>query len=79
MSQSRNNLQQTLNHEQPDRMVVDFGATPVTGIHVLVVEQLRKHFGLEQKPVKVTEPDSTLRQSGGGINNACTRALTSSK
>ena len=60
MDSARENLQKTLNHEQPDRIVVDLGATPVTGIHVLVVEQLRKHFGLEQKPVKVTEPFQML-------------------
>lgn len=57
---SKENLLKTLNHEQPDRVVVDFGATPVTGIHVLVVEKLREHFGLEQKPVKVTEPYQML-------------------
>ena len=31
---SRQRLQATLNHRQPDRVCVDFGATPVTGIHV---------------------------------------------
>lgn len=53
---SRENLLKTLNHEQPDRMVVDFGSTTVTGIHPLVVEKLRIHFGLERRPVKVHEP-----------------------
>ena len=52
---SKENLLKTLNHEEPDRLVVDFGATPVTGIHVLLVEKLRAHFGLESRPVKVTE------------------------
>lgn len=57
---SKENLLKTLNHEQPDRLVVDFGATPVTGIHVLVVEKLRAHFGLTQKAVKVIEPYQML-------------------
>jgi len=57
---SRDNLLKTINHEQPDRVVVDFGATPVTGIHVLMVEQLRDYFGLEKKPVKVSEPFQML-------------------
>lgn len=57
---SRENFQKTLNHQQPDRVVLDLGATPVTGIHVLVVEKLRDHFGLERKPVKVTEPYQML-------------------
>ncbi len=60
MAHSRENLQKTLNHQQPDRLVVDFGATPVTGIHVLLVKQLRDHFGLEKKPVKVNEPFQML-------------------
>lgn len=50
----------TLNHQQPDRIAVDFGATPVTGIHVLAIENLRKHYGLEQKPIRVTEPYQML-------------------
>ena len=60
MANSRENLQTTLNHQEPDRMVVDFGASPVTGIHVHLVEQLREHFGLEQKSVKVNEPYQML-------------------
>ena len=56
----RENLRKTLNHEEPGRVVVDFGATPVTGIHVLVVEKLREHFGLERKPVRVHEPYQML-------------------
>jgi hypothetical protein len=59
---SKRNLIKTLNHEQPDRMVVDFCATPLTGIHVLMVEQLRAHFGLEKKPIRVTEPFQMLGQ-----------------
>jgi hypothetical protein len=39
---SRERLQATLNHQQPDRVCVDFGSTPVTGIHVCVVDKLRK-------------------------------------
>ena len=57
---SRENLQLTLNHEQPERVVVDFGASPVTGIHVRIVELLRAHFGLEKRPVTVSEPYQML-------------------
>lgn len=60
MTSSRENLKKTLNHQEPDRMVVDFGASPVTGIHVLLVEKLRDHFGLEKKAIKVTEPFQML-------------------
>ena len=60
MTNSRANLQKTLNHQEPGRMVVDFGASPVTGIHVLLVEKLREHFGLEKKAVRVNEPYQML-------------------
>ncbi|MCD4711013.1 MAG: methyltransferase, partial [Bacteroidales bacterium] len=60
MAHSRENLQKTLNHQQPDRLVVDFGASPVTGIHVRMVEQLRDHFGLEKRLVQVNEPYQML-------------------
>ena len=53
---SRENFLKTLNHEEPERLVVDFGATPVTGIHSLMVEKLRNHFGLEKRPPLVTSP-----------------------
>lgn len=57
---SQKNLLDTLNHKQPERMVVDFGSTAVTGIHALVVEKLREHFGLEKRPVIVDEPYQML-------------------
>lgn len=57
---SKKNFLKTLNHQQPDRIVVDFGSAPVTGIHVVVIEKLREHFGLEKKPVKVIEPYQML-------------------
>lgn len=58
--QSRKNFLKTLNHEEPDQLVVDLGATPVTGIHVKIVEELREYFGLDKKPVRVTEPYQML-------------------
>ena len=60
LSSSRQNFLKTINHKQPDRVVVDFGSTSVTGIHVLIVEKLREYYGLEKKPVKVIEPYQML-------------------
>jgi len=57
---SKQNFIKTINHLQPDSVVVDFGATTVTGIHVLIVEKLREYFGLEKRPVKVFEPYQML-------------------
>ncbi len=57
---SKTCLIKALNHVQPEHIPVDFGATPVTGIHVRIVELLRRHFGLEDRPVKVCEPYQML-------------------
>ena len=59
---SKERLKSTLSHHAPDRIVVDFGATPVTGIHVLAVKHLREYFGLKNIPVKVIEPYQMLGQ-----------------
>lgn len=57
---SRKEFLSTINHRQPGKVVVDFGSTTVTGIHVLIVEKLRDYYGLEKKPVKVIEPYQML-------------------
>lgn len=57
---SRERFCLTVDHKQPDRMVVDFGSTAVTGIHVLAIEKLRKYYGLEFRPVRVIEPYQML-------------------
>ena len=59
-SLSRENFIKTINHVQPGRVVVDFGSTAVTGIHVVIVEKLREYYGLEKRPVKVIEPYQML-------------------
>ncbi len=68
---SRENFLKTVNHQQPDRVVVDFGSTGVTGIHVLIVEKLRDYYGLLKKPVKVIEPYQML----GEIDNELIEAM----
>jgi len=68
---SKNNFLKTINHQQPDRVVVDFGSTAVTGIHVLIVEKLREYYGLEKRPVKVIEPYQML----GEIDDELVRAM----
>jgi len=67
---SKQNFIETINHRQPGRVVVDFGATPVTGIHVVVVEKLRDYYGLEKRPVKVIEPYQMLGEVDDELVNA---------
>jgi hypothetical protein len=71
MMTSRERLRRVLNHESPDRIPVDFGSTPVTGIHVRMVEELRRHFGLPDEPVKVVEPYQML----GEVDDALALAM----
>ena len=57
---SKQRIKQVLAHRQADKLALDFGASPVTGIHVRVIEKLRRYFGLPDIPVKVTEPYQML-------------------
>lgn len=59
---SKERVKVTLTHKATDRVAVDFGGTPVTGIHVLAIERLREFYGLEKKPVQVIEPYQMLGQ-----------------
>ncbi len=57
---SRKRVLDALNHQQPDRIPVDFGGTMVSGMHVTCVAALRDFYGLEKQPVKVHEPYQML-------------------
>ena len=69
---SRERLQRTLNHQQPDQVCVDFGATSVTGIHVSIVHRLRQRLlGSSDFRVKVY----SLNQMLGEIDDDLRAAL----
>jgi hypothetical protein len=57
---SKERVQASLNHRQPDAIPVDFGGTAVTGVHVNVIAGLRDHYGLEKRLVKAHEPYQML-------------------
>lgn len=61
---SREQFLKTVNHQQTDRIVLDLGATPVTGIHVQTISNLRRHYGLQRKPIRVIEPFQMLGEVG---------------
>ncbi|MCY2993834.1 MAG: methyltransferase [Planctomycetota bacterium] len=72
MMTSKQRLQATLNHQQPDRVCVDFGATAVTGIHVSALTRLRRLvLQDDQHRVKVSEPYQML----GEVDEALRYAL----
>jgi hypothetical protein len=58
--QSRKRVQDALNHKQPDKIPIDFGATAVSGMHVSCVAALRDYYGLEKSLVKVSDPYQML-------------------
>lgn len=57
---SREQFLKSINHQQTDRVVLDFGATAVTGIHVQTISELRHFLGLRQKAIRVIEPFQML-------------------
>jgi hypothetical protein len=57
---SKHRFNESLAHRNPGKIVVDFGSTAVTGIHVLSIEKLRNYYSLPYRPVKVTEPYQML-------------------
>lgn len=44
-----------LEHREPDRVPIDLGASPVTGISAVAYARLKKHLGLEGEPVRVAD------------------------
>lgn len=61
---SREQFLKTVNHKQPDRIVLDLGSTGVTGIHIQTISKLRRHYGLQRKPIRVIEPFQMLGEVG---------------
>ena len=53
---SRERLIQTLNHKQPDKVVLDIGSSFTTGISAFLIEDLREQFSLPKQLTKVFEP-----------------------
>jgi len=59
---SRERLHLAIDHQQPDRVPLDLGAAPTTGMHVGAVYRLRQALKLDPPgiPVKVIEPYQML-------------------
>ena len=52
---SRERVLAAINHKQPDRIPIDFGATGQTCISVCALKRLRDYLGLPQKDINVFE------------------------
>jgi len=69
---SRQRVDAALNHQPPDFVPLDLGASAVTGMHVSSVYNLRQALGLDPPgtPVKVTEPYQMLGEIGPDLVDA---------
>jgi hypothetical protein len=67
---SRERVVAALDHRQPDRVPVDFGATGQTGISASTLYRLRAALGLPEKPVTVIEPFQLLGEVDGDLRAA---------
>jgi hypothetical protein len=69
---SRQRVQSALNHQQPDHVPLDLGASAVTGMHVSSVYKLRQALKLDPPgtPVKVTEVYQLLGEIGPDLQDA---------
>ncbi len=51
---SRERVEKVLRHQKPDRAPVDLGGSIVTGINAMAYRRLRRHLGLPDRGVRVT-------------------------
>ena len=68
---SRERLINALNHIEPDRPPIDLGATTVTGISAVALDNLRHKLGLPEKKVQIHEPFQIL----GNVTDDVRQAL----
>ena len=67
---SRERLNQTLNHVEPGKIVVDVGSSVVSGISAITLSYLRDALHLEKRLVKVYEPMQILGEVEDDVRTA---------
>jgi len=67
---SAERVRAALDHRTPDLVPVDFGGTFVSGIHVSCVAGLRRHYGLDNGPVRVIDPGQMLGEVAADLKQA---------
>jgi len=66
---SRERILSAINHQQPDRVPVDIGATPSSGISAIAYNNLKKHLGIGKEPTKVYDVVQQLAEPEWDILN----------
>ncbi|MEM2940572.1 MAG: uroporphyrinogen decarboxylase family protein [Thermoproteota archaeon] len=59
---SRTRVLTTLRHEEPDRVPIDLGSMPSTGIMAIAYAKLKKHLGLKQGILRVYDVGQQLAE-----------------
>jgi uroporphyrinogen decarboxylase len=59
---SRERILTAINHRQPDRVPVDLGATPSSGISAIAYSNLIRHIGQQKLPVQIYDVVQQLAQ-----------------
>lgn len=57
---SRERVNETLSHHEPDRIPRDFGSTGITGLSASFLYKLRQHLGLAPRPIRIYCPYQML-------------------
>jgi uroporphyrinogen decarboxylase len=59
---SRERVLAAINHQTPDRVPLDLGATPSSGISAIAYSNLVKHIGMPELPVQIYDVVQQLAQ-----------------
>lgn len=57
---SRERIIATINHQEPDYVPLDLGASGQTGMSASTLYKLRRAYGLEEHPIRICEPGQLL-------------------
>lgn len=59
---SRERILSAINHQEPDKVPVDLGATPSSGISAIAYNNLKKQIGIDSEPTRVYDVVQQLAQ-----------------
>lgn len=66
---SREQIFASINHREPDKVPVDLGATPSSGISAIAYNNLKKQIGIDSEPTRVYDVIQQLAQPEDAVHN----------
>ncbi len=64
---SRERVMSSINHKEPDRVPIDLGSTPSSGISAIAYNNLKKHMGINAGSTRVYDVVQQVVQPEDGI------------